>query len=240
VSRPRLLLVPEFTEIEWDPIRPLLEEWAEVASYDPPGVGEEPPAESLDRSAIAGRGLEELDRLGWERCFIASDSWGVASAVQVALARRDRVDGLALGHAKLSFSREGPRAPVNGAVYEAMTELVDNDHEQFLRFATVQATGGSIDEDHAARMIARFPRELMREGWEMITRDDVDLGEQLSKLDCPLLLAKHEGCLGSSDEGFEDAVAAFPRASTVATTDAPLTSPEFAGALREFCLAEVR
>jgi hypothetical protein len=46
--RPRLLLVPEFTELEWV-IRPKLAEWAEVATYDPPGVGGEPiPAEALE------------------------------------------------------------------------------------------------------------------------------------------------------------------------------------------------
>ena len=36
--RPRLLLVPSFTELEWG-IRPELEEWAEVVSFDCPGVG---------------------------------------------------------------------------------------------------------------------------------------------------------------------------------------------------------
>jgi hypothetical protein len=236
VSRPRLLLVPDFTELEWA-IRPKLEKWAEVASYDPPGVGNEPPAETFDRDAVVGRGLEELNHRGWEHCFVASDSWGIASAVQLALERRGAVDGLALGHAKLSFRREGPRAPLNAGVLDAMTELVDKDHEQFLRYGAVQATGGSIDEDLSERMIKRFPRELMRRGWEMITRDDVQIGDLLAQLDCPLLFAKHEGCLGSTDEGFDDAAAAFPRALTISVTDAPLTSPAFAEALREFCEA---
>jgi pimeloyl-ACP methyl ester carboxylesterase len=238
VSQPRLLLVPEFTEVEWSQIRPRLEQWAEVASYDPPGVGDEPESETFDRGAIVQRGLEELDRRGWEHCFVASDSWGIASAVMLAHARPDAVDGLALGHAKLSFRREGPRPPLNAGVLDAMTELVNTDHEQFLRYGAVQATGGSIDEAQAERMIERFPRELMQRGWEMITRDDVDLGEMLAELDCPLLFAKHEGCLGSTEEGFEDAVAAFPRARNVSTSDAPLASMEFAEALREFCTAQ--
>jgi pimeloyl-ACP methyl ester carboxylesterase len=235
VARPRLLLVPEFTELEWDVIRPQIEEWAQVASYDPPGVGEEPASEAFDRGAIAQRGLEELDRRGWESCFVASDSWGIASAVQLAVDRPDVVEGLALGHAKLSFRRQGERAPINAGVYEAMTELVKTDHEQFLRHGAVQATGGSVDEEQAERMIKRFPRELMQRGWEMITRDDADIGELLAQLDCPLLFAKHESCLGSTEEGFEDAVAAFPRAQTVSVPDAPLTSTTFAEALREFC-----
>jgi pimeloyl-ACP methyl ester carboxylesterase len=235
VTRPRLLLVPEFTEVEWAVIRPRLEEWAEVASYDPPGVGDEPESETFDRAAIVQRGLLELDRRGWDRCFVASDSWGIASAAKLAVARPDAVEGLALGHAKLSFRRDGPRRPLNAGVYAAMTELVEKDHEEFLRHGTVQATGGSIDEEQAERMIKRFPRELMERGWEMITRDDVRIGDLLSQLDCPLLFAKHEGCLGSTDEGFEDAVAAFPHAETISVTDAPLTSPAFAEALREFC-----
>jgi pimeloyl-ACP methyl ester carboxylesterase len=235
VSAPRLLLVPEFTEVEWAAIRPRLEEWAEVASYDPPGVGGEPEAESFDRAAIVSRGLEELDRRGWERCFVASDSWGIASAVQLAVARPAAVDGLALGHVKLSFRREGPRAPVNASVIEAITELIAKDHEQFIRHGMVQATGGSVDEEQAKRIIQRFPRDQIQRGFEMISRDDVDIGELLARLDCPLLFAKHEGCLGSTEEGFEDAVAAFPQAETVSTSDAPVTSPIFAAALREFC-----
>jgi hypothetical protein len=48
---------------------------------------------------------------------------------------------LALGHAKLSFKREGPRAPLDAGILDAMTELVGKDHEQFLRHGAVQATG---------------------------------------------------------------------------------------------------
>ena len=238
MSRPRLLLVPEFSEVEWHPIRGRLEEWADVASYDPPGVGDEPAGETFDRAAIVGRGLEELDRRGWDHCFVASDSWGIASAVILAVERPAAVDGLALGHAKLTFRREGPRAPLNAGVYEAINELVEKDHEKFLRHGMVQATGGSVDEEQAERLIKRFPRNLIRGGWRMITRDDVDLRPLLEQLDCPLLFAKHEGCLGSTDEGFEDAAAAFPRARVVSVTDAPLTSDAFAGALREFCEEE--
>ena len=238
MNRPRLLLVPEFTEVEWDQIRPRLEEWAEIASYDPPGIGDEPASDTFDRDAIIRRGLDEADRLGWERFFVASDGWGIASAVQLATARPGAVAGLALGHAKLSFRREEPRPPVNAAVYEAMTELIDKDHEEFLRHGAVQVTGGSVGEEQAERMIERFPQDLMRRGWEMITRDDVDLNEPLERLDCPLLFAKHEGCLASTEEGFEDAVATFPRAETVVTTAAPLASPDFAEALRDFCVGD--
>jgi hypothetical protein len=235
LPRPRLLLVPEFTELEWDGIRPQLEEWAEVASYDPPGIGNEPRAERLDRRAIVDRGLEELDRRGWDRCFLATDSWGIPSALRLAISRREAVLGVTLGHAKLSHRSDGERPPVHGAVYEALTELIRTDHEAFIRHGVAQATGGSIGEDLAERMIERFPRDLLVDAWEAITRDDSDIGELIAQLECPLLFAKHVGCLASTPEGFDDAAAAFPHAKTVAVEDAPLSSVEFAEALRRFC-----
>jgi len=235
MDRPRLLLVPEFTELEWDAIRPLLERWAEVASYDPPGVGDEPRADRLDRDEIVKRGMEELDRLGWDQFFLATDSWGIPTALRLALARPKAVLGIALGHAKLSHRRDGDRPPINGAVYEALTELIRTDHEAFIRHGIAQATGGSVSEDLADRMIERFPRDLLVVGWEEITRSDEDIGALLEQVDCPLLFAKHVGCLGSTDEGFADAAKAFPQAKTVAVEDAPLSSEMFADALREFC-----
>ncbi|MGZ8667343.1 MAG: hypothetical protein ACXWZM_09570 [Solirubrobacterales bacterium] len=38
MSRPRVLLMPSLTEVEWR-TRPLIEEWAEVASFDPTRSG---------------------------------------------------------------------------------------------------------------------------------------------------------------------------------------------------------
>jgi pimeloyl-ACP methyl ester carboxylesterase len=239
VARPQLLLVPEFTELEWAQIRPDLEQWAEVASFDLPGVGDEPSAQRLDRDAIVMRGLEELDRRGWERCFVCSDGWGIASATRLALRRPEAVLGMALGHTKLSHRREGERAPINAAVFDAMTELIEKDHEEFVRYAIAQVTGGSVDEELARQMVERFPPELIAAGWHTITRDDEDIGELLGQLDCPLLFAKHQGCLMSSEEGFDAAAGAFPRARTITVEDAPTSSREFAEALREFCM-EVR
>jgi len=103
MSRPRLLLIPEFTELTWT-IKPQLAEWAEVASYDPPGVGAEPlpkgDVSSLTREVIADRGLAELDRLGWDRCFLLADSWGIPVAVSIAERRPGSILGMALGHAR--------------------------------------------------------------------------------------------------------------------------------------------
>jgi len=238
MSRPRLLLVPEFTELTWT-IKPKLAEWAEVASYDLPGVGDERlPAgdvESMTREVLVERGLEELDRRGWERCFIAGDAWGIATAVLIAAARPEAVQGLALGHASPSFRRAGERAPVNGEVWAGLTQLIQQDYKSFMRYGIAQVSGGSIGEDLAESMVKRFPKELMAIGWERVTRDDVPIADALRELDRPLLLAKHDGCLMFTDAAWEDIVVAFPEASTIAVPEAPCVSERFARALREFC-----
>ena len=235
MARPRLLLVPAFTELEWE-IKPLLEEWAEVASFDPPGIGDEPipPGAEIDRSAIVRRGLDELDRLGWDRFFMAADGWGIAAAMGIAGPRSDDVQGIAFGHAMLSFRRDGPRPTHSPAVYEAMTQLLRTDHKAFIRHGIVQATAGSVDEERAQRMVERFPTEWIEPGWKAIT-SDVDIETPLRELRCPMLFAMHEGCLMSTAEGFEDAAAAFPEATTIRVPVAPSASPEFAAAMREFC-----
>jgi pimeloyl-ACP methyl ester carboxylesterase len=121
MARPRLLLVPEFTELEWGNIHRALSEWAEVATYDPPGVGAEPIAQE-DIEAIrrrdqsihdlsARRGLEEVDRRGWDRFFVVADAWGNAVAARIALDRPSAVQGMALGHASLSFDMEESAPP---------------------------------------------------------------------------------------------------------------------------------
>src|SRR2546430_4609226 len=108
--RPQLLLLSEFTELEWA-IKPRLEEWAEVVSFDAPGIGDEPLPEGaaklddLTRPALIERGLEKLDDAGWDRCFLVAEGWAIPNAVGIATARPDQVIGVALGHAKLSFAR---------------------------------------------------------------------------------------------------------------------------------------
>ena len=238
IARPRLLLVPEFTEVGWT-IKPALEEWADVASYDPPGVGSEPaPREGSTAIApqlVAERGLVEVDRRGWERFVLVADSWALAVAALIARARPHALAGVALGHACLSFRRGGERPPKSSAVWEALTQLLRQDHEAFIRHGIAQATGGSIDQDLAQRMLDRFPDDLVVSAWEALTAEDQDFGDVLLGLDCPMLLAKHQGCLVSTDEGFEDAVAALPTARTVSSTVSPQSSPEFTEALRSFC-----
>jgi pimeloyl-ACP methyl ester carboxylesterase len=238
MDRPRLLLCPQFTEVEWA-IASQLAEWAEVATFDAPGVGDEPISGDpgrFDRENVVRRGLQELDDRGWESYFVAGDGWGTPTAVGVAVARPDRVLGVALGHAALHLEREGERPALNAEVVAAMTQLMRSDYDSFVQYGITQFTLGGFDHDQAARMVDRFPDMDVASGvWDMLLEQHEEIGGPLASLDVPLLLCKHEGCLVFTPEGFEDMAAAFPDARTVGVDRAPPASDDFAAAMREFC-----
>ena len=239
MSRPRLLLCPQFTEVEWT-IAPLLSEWAEVATFDAPGVGDEPmpsgdPAD-FDRELVVQRALQEVDRLGWDSYFVVGDAWGTATAARVAADRPEPVLGLALGHASLDYRREGPRPAVNKEVTAAMTQLLRSDYDSFVRYGMGQFTQGGFDEETSERIVARFPpMEIASKVWEENIDRAEPIGELLRGLDVPILLAKHEGCLVFTAEGYEDAIRALPEAHRTSVTRASSASDEFAAALKDFC-----
>jgi hypothetical protein len=83
----------------------------------------------------------------------------------------------------------------------------------------------------------RVPHEVSRGYQAEIQAASPAMEPLITSLRLPLLLAKHEGCLGWTDEGWEDAVAALPGATTMTTEQKPSCSPEFAEALRSFCSA---
>jgi hypothetical protein len=238
MDRPRLLLVPLLTELEWV-TRPLLEEWAEVASYDAPGVGDEPPVDDFGSEAIARRGLEELERLDWDRFIIVADEFGVAAASHLAVAVGPRLQGIVLGHARLSNSVDGPRPPVNREVLSGVQSLIRTDPRTFVRQMFKMTGGAEIEGGYGEAMVdeyvRRVPAELQIPFYESRTVEGEDLGERLATLTAPMLLAKHEGCLLFTDEGFDDAVAAFPRARVFTCGEKPSTSTEFVDVLRDFC-----
>ena len=96
-------------------------------------------------------------------------------------------------------------------------------------------TRGGVDDETAQEMMERFPDlELVAAMVEALGTEAEPIGDELAALDLPLLLAKHEGCLGRTDEGFEDVVAAFPDAETVLCPETCSSSPAFAAALRRF------
>src|SRR2546422_4009477 len=155
----RLLLIPEITELDWT-IKAELAEWAEVASFDVLGVGAEPPAPTFGREAIVRRGLTELDRRGWDSCVLVADGFSGAAATTLAQTWAGRIEGLALGHARLSNSVEGDRPPVNREVWKALGQLLQRDYGAFVRHAIAQVTHGSFDQELADRMLERIPIEV--------------------------------------------------------------------------------
>jgi pimeloyl-ACP methyl ester carboxylesterase len=242
VSRPRILLCPQFTEVEWS-IAPRLSEWADVATFDAPGVGTEPLPDgditTFDREFVVQRGLREIEGLDWDSYFVVGDAWGTATAVRVGAARPDQVTGIALGHASADYRSEGERPAVNGEVVAAMSQLLRSDYDSFVRYGLTQFTQGGFDEETAARIVDRFPpMELASRVWEMLVVTPEPIAEQLGRLDKPMLLAKHHGCLVFTSDGFSDLVSAFPDATTVTVQKAASASEEFAAALRDFCEAQ--
>lgn len=249
VTAHRLLLVPSFTELEWG-IRPHLEQWAEVTSFDTPGVGHAPLATDLQidasrrpsellrrwRAAAVERGLEEVDRRGWERFTVVTDSHGSPTATRLARRRPEAVLGLAIGHASLSHSTRGERPALREGVWQAMAQLASMGSEAFVRYGIAQMTRGGITEEIAEQMLERFPdMELVSAMVEALGQEPEPIRADLAALGVPLLLAKHDGCLGRTDDGFDDIVAAFPDARTVICPEACSSSPAFAGAVRALC-----
>lgn len=230
MERPRILLVPAVTELEWR-VRPQLEEWAEVAAYDAPGVGDEPPVDTPAPEAVVARGLAELDRRSWERCVVVGDEFGALNAARLAAARPQAVQGLALGHPCLSLTSEGPRASLRGEVLAAFTQIRDVDYRAYAR-ALTQVTRDAYDDDLADEYIRRVPSEL-DEAYGAIP--EADLSELLRDMTTPLLLVEHAECALWTEEAFEDVAAAFPQAASASVTVKPSASPEFARLLREFC-----
>jgi pimeloyl-ACP methyl ester carboxylesterase len=230
MQRPRLLLVPEICELEWT-IRPQLEEWAEVAGFDAPAVSG---AGSTDPTAMAARGLDELDERGWESCVIVADEFGAAGAARLTALRPEAVEGLALGHACLSYDTQGERPPVNAAVLDGLAQVARGDYRSFARHMT-QATQGAYGDAVAEAFVSRVPQRISLEVFERYRTTRVDIAADLRGLDAPLLFAEHRDCIMFTREGFQDAVAAFPAATRVSVRDKPSASPEFAEALEAFC-----
>src|SRR5205823_9906072 len=131
-------------------------EWVEVVFFDAFGVSVEPLEPTLRREAIVRRGLTELDRCGWDSCVLVADGFSGAVAIHLAERWLGSVEGLALGHARLSNSVEGKRAPVNREVWEALGQLLQRDYRAFVRHAISQVTKGSFGQDLADRMLERI------------------------------------------------------------------------------------
>ena len=227
------------TELEWV-IKPQLEEWADVASYDAPGIGDEPAVGEVGSPATARRGLEEADRRGWDDFVVVADEFGVVAASLIGAQAGGRVQGLALGHARLSNAADGARAALNRGVLSGVQALIRTDNRMFVqqlfKMTRGETSAGGYQEELIDEYARRVPREATEHFYNSRLEEGVGLGERLSGLDVPMLLAQHKDCLLFTDEGYEDAVAALPDAHVTGYSDKPSTSPEFSADLREFCL----
>jgi pimeloyl-ACP methyl ester carboxylesterase len=232
MDRPRLLLVAGVSELEWQ-IKPALEEWADVVTYDPPGVGDSPGEWSVEASVK--RAFEEVDARDWNEYVLVADGWGCWYAGGIVGARPDALRGFALGHAVLSTRMTGERAPWHAAVWDALGDLIRQGREPFARFAIPQFTRDGINEQLAAEMVERVPMPVFEAMLEAGKTVEVDFEPLLRPLDLPLLFAQHKDCLLFSDEGYADAVAAFPDARTCSMVKTCSADPVFASALRAFC-----
>ena len=229
----RILLVPTVTEVEWK-IKPLLEEWAEVASFDAPGVGTEPMTEPTIEGIVA-RGLAELDRRGWDRCVVVGDEVGAAQAARLAAERPSAARALVMGHPTLDLNAGGRRPALNPEVRAALLQIARNDYRAYVR-ALTQVTQDAYDEELADEYMARATQEVttsyVQEFFDRAER--VDLLPLLRSLDVPMLLVEHAGCLMWTREGFEDAIAALPDAIRTSVDQKPSVSPAFAAILKDF------
>jgi pimeloyl-ACP methyl ester carboxylesterase len=236
MARPRIMLLPFTTELEW-PIREALSEWADVAAFDAPGVGDEPPRGGIGPETVVDRALEELERRGWSDCVVAADEFVVPVAIDLAARAPERVAGLALGHPTCAYTMEGDGCTINGEVMSAFVQIGRLDYRSYLRSLT-QLTQGAYDDDFVEEYIRRVPREVDSAYVGQISRvmgDSGDIAARLEELDKPMLLVEHDGCLAFTKEGWDEIRARFPDAVTASTTVKPSTSREFATALREFC-----
>ena len=234
MTRPRLLLIPVTSELEWV-IRPQLAEWAEVAAFDAPGVGDEPAPDQYGSDAVAELAERKADGLGWKSYVVAADEYAIAAALKLSARRRDAVAGLALGHACLTFSPDADPPAVNAEVRAAYNQLAKFDDRTLMRHLT-QITQGQYGDALADRMLERIPSGVAAVYHRKNTSEQGGwIADALRDLGKPMLLAEHDPCLLFTKEGYEAAASAFPEAMRVSCREKPSVSVTFAEALRAFC-----
>ena len=242
-ERPRLLLIPSLTELEWT-IRPLLETWAEVASFDAPGVGDEPAMEGSPFAARARRGLAELDRRGWEHVVVVGDELACPAAVLLVQARPQAARALVLGHPIVSFDLTSERRALNRAVVDAHIQLAETSHrafvlEQFRSWTGMYREAAKDARALADQFLARVPHTVATGFYADVTANsrayEAEIRAALDALPpLPKLLVHHQDCMMFTSEGFDDAAAALPDAQTAATHMKPSADPAFSPILRAF------
>ena len=205
-----------------------------------PNLSEAEAGEGLRRwrESLATRLVERARDLGWDEYFVVADSYGIATGIAAAEARPEAVRGVALGHAALEHRYDGERPTVSPEIWDAMGTLLRTDRRSFISYGLAQMTQGGVTEEQARRWWERFPDpDVVSSVWEVLGARPEPFESRLRALEVPLLFAQHVGCLVETEEGFEDAVTAFPEATVIRCDGACASSPDFAEALRDFCQA---
>ena len=230
--RQRILYVPIFAAFEARQFAELVAEWADVESFDTPGTGARADEDPGGFEQVAGAGAQRLDELGWDSCVVVCDSGAQAPGSELA-ARDPRVRGVGLGHAALRYDQEGPQPTLSPGVNSATRQLLDTDYRSFGR-ALTQVTQGALDDEWVDTFLAEVPHAAAR---ARITKlvNGTALASRLVGEDLELVLGRHVGCMLWTSEGFDEAAAALPEATTVDCENVPIADPAFHAALRELC-----
>ena len=216
----RVLYVPLFVAAEADRFAAIAGDWAEVASLDVP---DERPVEAAHA---------RLDELGWDQCVLVVDGYAQGLGSEIAMHDADRFRAVAVGHAALRFSTQPPRPALHPDVVAAATRLLESDYMAFWR-AVTQITQGGMPDAWVERWAASVPEQRARAVFTGLIDTTAPAAEPLAEFDGPLLLAQHADCVLWTDEGFEDAVAAFPDARVIRCREIPPFDPVFGDALRD-------
>ena len=215
MPRPRDAADADPAEVEWK-IRPLLEEWAEVASFDAPGRRRGARGRVLRRRRSSTAGVAELERLGWDE-LRAGRRRGRRRA---GGADRGRAAG---GHRgarprprrPCRCRSDGDAAPINGDVIEAvdadranrLPQLrpgADADHPARLRRRAGRALHGAGPARASSRPTSRAARRRRERG----PGADPSLARRADAA------GRAQGLPDVDSDGFEDIAAAFPEATT--------------------------
>ena len=229
--RPRILFVPIFAGFEARPFAAGVGAWADVESFDGPGAGSRRDEAAGGIEAMAAAGADRIGELGWDRCVLVADSHAQASAIELALGD-PRVVGICISHAAIGYTHDGERPALSPAVHGAAAQLLESDLRSF-GHALMQLTQGRIDEQWVEAFLESVPRATAHA--RMAQLSGRPLAARLAGAELAILLAKHEGCLMWTPEGFADAAAAVPDAATVACDEVPIANEGFHEAVRSLC-----
>jgi hypothetical protein len=216
----RVLYVPLFIAAESDRFAEGVADWAEVASFDVPAE------HALDAAHT------RLEELGWDECTLVVDGYAQVLGIDIALHEPGRFRAVAVGHAAPRYTAQPPRPTLHPDVVAAAGTLLESDYMAFWR-AVTQITQGGMPDAWVERWAASVPKERAREFFSGIVEAEPAACERLADFDGPLLLAQHVDCVLWTAEGFDDAVAALPKARVIRCKEIPVFDAAFGEALRE-------